>query len=232
MIQDNIGVHQKLIENTINHLTWYENAVEKTGFKGISQVWIEPPVWLFWLKEIKGAFMLRILDCEPIDKSSYCTYLLHYFPENTADLTAEEKEIITSDKFDKTTNTPKFEHNTEFHNLFVTAEIAISSKDCNSVEIALVSQNQRYTGETESFCDFFFPALNFYTKSHHISSMSSSDKKTVLLPYTLEGMVSFFSHFQISPAEFAEDKMYKSKWSDMAHFSTTCSVKGTCSCSH
>ena len=37
-----------------------KDVCEKTGFKGISQVWKEDPAWYFWLNQVKGAFLLRL----------------------------------------------------------------------------------------------------------------------------------------------------------------------------
>lgn len=232
MTLDHIGIHQKLIENTVSHLTWHDQAVEKAGFKAISQVWLEPPVWLFWLEGCKGAFMLRILEAEQLAESAYCTYLLHYFPESTEALTEAEKELILSDKFDKKTCTPEYEHNTEFHHYFITAEIGIAAKDSNSIDMAVISRSGRFADETEMFFGFFFKALNFYSKSHHISCMKDKENETVLLPYSMEGMMGFFSHFQLNPSDFAEEKGYRKQWCEMAHFNAACSVNGTCSCSH
>lgn len=229
---DHIGIHQKLVENAVSHLTWHEQAISKTGFKAISQVWLEPPAWLFWLNWQEGAYMLRITEAEEITGSSYCSYLLHYFPQNHKYLTPDETELVNSHRFDSGTCTPVYEHNADFHEHFITAEIGISAPDCNTMSLAAVSLNGRFEKETESFLDFFFGAMNFYTKSHHLSCLKDRDKDIILLPYTMDGMLRFFADYQLNSLDFTEIRRFKPEWCAMAHYSASCSVHGTCGCSH
>jgi len=232
MTTDHIGIHQKLIENAVSHLTWHESAVAMTGFKAISQVWIEPPAWLFWLKGVRGAFMLRITEAEQTGEDSYCSYLLHYFPESTEKLSSTERELLSPNCFDFETNTPKYEYNSSFHNYFIIAEAGFTAADSNSVEMAVISRNGRFDNEADRFFDFLLKTVNYFTKSAHISCLKDKEGDTLLLPYSISALTLFSEYFEINNSDFEEIRNYKPEWIAAVDFKAECSVEGTCRCSH
>ena len=232
---------RNLIENAFSYLTWHKTVCEQTGFKGISQVWIEDPAWYFWLEHVTGAFLLRLHADEPIVDNQYVSLSLHYFPttEETAyqDLSIEEKRLLSDESFfDQETNTPNFEGYDRFIHLFVVAEVGFVIDSDHQLQVLLYSSEPTVDHSVCEFIDLLICALNFQSKQHHQKVFLLQDglMNTLFLSYSEPAFQQFIDEFELDSGLFELNVSNRrlDKWLQAAHINAVCSMNGACSCSH
>ncbi len=238
---DAYSVTRNLIENTFSYLTWHEDVCNQTGFKGISQVWIEDPAWYFWLDHIKGAFLLRLHADEPLGDNQYVSLSLHYFPtveeEAYHGLSAREKWLISDGAvFDQETRTPKFEAYEQFVSLFVVAEVGCVIDSDSQLQVLFYSSEKDVNHPLHEFIDLLVSSLNFQSKQHHQDAFSLRDGSvcTSFLSYSETVFQEFIDEFELDSGLLEkiipDNKL--NKWLRAAHIDAVCSMNGACSCSH
>lgn len=232
---------RNIIENAFSHLTWHEDVCEKTGFKGISQVWKEDPAWYFWMDHVRGGFLFRLHAEEPIADNQYVSLTLHYFPTVNEEvyhgLSAGEKWLLSDESiFDQETMTPQFEGYDQFISLFVVAEVGFVIDPDNHLQLLLYSSEKDEDHPVHPFIDLLISALNFQSKCHHQQAYSLRDGpvKTTFLSYSESVFQQFLAEFELDPEQIDElandDKL--DKWLHAAHMDAICSMSSSCSCSH
>jgi hypothetical protein len=230
-----------IIENAFSHLTWHEDVCEKTGFKGISQVWKEDPAWYFWLDPVGGAFLLRLHAEEPISDNQYLSLSLHYFPvadeESYQLLSTEEKGLLGDESiFDLETNTPQFEAYDQFISQFIVAEIGFVIDPENDLQLLLYSSEKGENHPVHFFISLLVNALNFQSKRHHLQAflLQEDSMKTTFLSYSEPVLQQFLASFGLDLNLFDslanDDKL--NEWLHAAHLDAVCSMSSSCSCSH
>ena len=239
---DAYHVTRHLIENAFSHLTWYEDVCSASGFRGISQIWKEEPAWYFWMKQVDGAFLLRLHAEEPLGDHLFVSLSLHYFPvpDETAyqGLSAGEKWLLSDeDVFDRETNTPQFEAYEQFVTLFVVAEIGLVVAPDNQLRVLHYSSEQNESHPANEFLDLLVRALNFQSKQHHLSAfmLEEDEVSTLFLNYSDAVFDDFLSQFHLDKALLEEvdrgdEKL--NRWEHAAHLDAVCTMNGACSCHH
>lgn len=238
---DAYSVTRNLIENTFSYLTWHEDICKQTGFKGISQVFIEDPAWYFWLDHVSGAFLLRLHADEPLGDNQYVSLSLHYFPTVDEDayhgLSAGEKCLLSGgDVFDQETWTPKFEAYEQFVSLFVVAEIGCVIDADSQLRVLFYSSEQDENHPFHEFIDLLVSSLNFQSKQHHQDAFLLRDGSvyTSFLSYSENVFQQFIDEFELDSGLLEkiipDNKL--NKWLRAAHIDAVCSMNGACSCSH
>ncbi len=232
---------RSIIENAFSHLTWHEDVCEKTGFKGVSQVWKEDPAWYFWLDQVGGAFLLRLHAEEPISNNQYLSLSLHYFPivdEESYQLLGKEEKGLLSDGsiFDLETNTPQFEAYDQFISQFIVAEIGFVVDPENNLQLLLYSSVKDKNHPVYFFISLLINALNFQSKRHHLQAFMLQDEsmKTTFLSYSesvfKQFLATFGLNFNLFDTLVDDDKL--NEWLHAAHIDAVCSMSSSCSCSH
>jgi len=232
---------RSIIENAFSHLTWHEDICEKTGFKGISQVWKEDPAWYFWLDQVGGAFLLRLHAEEPISDNQYLSLSLHFFPavdvESYQSLSIEQKKLLSDGSiFDLETNTPKFEAYEQFTSQFIVAEIGFVIDPENELQLLIYSSEKDESHPVHFFISLLVNTLNFQSKRHHLQAFMLQDEsiKTIFLSYSDSVFQQFLVKFGLDLNLFenlvGDDKL--NEWLHAAHIDAVCSMSSSCSCSH
>lgn len=238
---DAYSVTRNLIENAFSHLTWHESVCTRTGFKGISQVWKVDPAWYFWMKDIKGAFLLRLHEDEPIANNHFVSLSLHYFPKTDEELyqnlSSVEKSFLSDNSvFDQKTNTPHFEAYEQFTSQFIVAEIGCVLDSDSLLQVLLYSSEKEEDHPFNSFIDLLITALNFQSKHHHQGAYLLKDDSvtTCFLNYSDGAFKEFLAAFALDietlVGNISDHKL--NNWLHAAHIDATCTVNGACSCSH
>lgn len=232
---------RNIIENAFSHLTWHEDVCEKTGFKGISQVWKEDPAWYFWLDQVTGGFLLRLHAEEPIIDNQYLSLSLHYFPavaeEFYQSLSKEEKKLLSDGSiFDLETNTPQFEAYDQFISQFIVAEIGFVIDPENDLQLLLYSSEKSENHPVHSFIRLLVNTLNFQSKRHHLQAFMLQDKsmQTTFLSYSEPVFQQFLATFglNLNLLDTLADDDKLNEWLHAAHIDAVCSMSSSCSCSH
>ena len=238
---DAYSATRNLIENAFSHLTWHETVCDRTGFKGISQVWKVDPAWYFWMDQINGTFLLRLHAEEPLADSHYVSFSLHYFPaiddESYQCLSAGERLLLSDESvFDKKTNSPHFEAYEQFTSNFVIAEIGCLLDSDSCLQVLLYSSEKEKEQPVNTFIDLFITTLNFQSKQHHQSAylLQEGPIDTCFLSYSKSGFQEFLTEFELD-LESLEEVLSNDRlnhWLHAAHIDAVCSINGACSCSH
>ena len=232
---------RNLIENAFSHLTWYQAVCDRTGFKGISQIWQEEPAWYFWLHQARGAFLLRLHADEALADNQYVSLSLHYFPDRQDQayqgLSAGEKWLLSDESvFDLATNTPRFEAYGQFRSLFMVAEVGLVFNQENRLQLLLYSSERELDEPASAFIDLLISTLNFYSKRHHRQAclLREGSVSTVLLNYSDPVFQLFLKDFELDELrlEPLHGDARSGRWSQYAHMDAACSMHGACSCQH
>jgi len=232
---------RNLIDSAFSHLTWFEKICDQTGFKGVSQVWKEEPAWYFWMKQVKGAFLLRLHADEPLGDNHYLSFSLHYFPRDNEPayqlLSAEEVSFLVDDKLlHQETNTPHFEAYELSVNKFLCAEIGCVIDQENILQALVYSSSHGEEHPGYHFIDLLIMSLNFQSKQvhRHAYFLNNGENKSIFLSYSEQGFRQFLSTFNlentINEAVISNSRL--ELWSTAALLDAVCSANGTCSCSH
>ncbi len=228
-----------LIENAFSNLTWHEEACAYLNFKGISQVWKEEPAWYFWRDDVPGAFLLRLLEDEPIADSQYVSMTLHYYPaaENAANLalTAEEHALLNyTATFDQPTCTPRYEEFESCLPHFIAAEVGVMIGADNQLQLLVFSTGKAPSHPVFDFIDLLVSTLNFEAKTHHqtAAQLDAPGANSLFLIYDTSAFNTFQFTFGLEESPLSEPKNTKrlANWRHCAHMDISCSMNGACSC--
>jgi hypothetical protein len=105
------------IEGLLIVSSWSEQFRAGIGLKGVSQVWVGPPAWYFWLEHAPGVYHLELLEAEGemLKGAGLCkaVFVIKCYPYQDDDCfhaySFLERKLIQSRFFDST-NTPVFEY--------------------------------------------------------------------------------------------------------------------------
>lgn len=236
---DYVGLHQNLINNSLQYATWHNEICKLAKLGGISQVWSDSPAWYFWITETKGAYLFRMIDEEAYENFSVGTFLLHYFPESESDLNflsnLERSLLQNKKKFDQKTNTPDYDHLEEFYDHFILSELKIMLTDNGELQLLTYSSLDIHNDKTDIFANMLILILNFYTKktiSHSYWGYLSEILNTNIVSYEPNVFEIFCSIYDLDKSSFTDNIENKNfeNWQLVSKIRAVCTSKSTCSC--
>ncbi|WP_022850848.1 hypothetical protein [Limisalsivibrio acetivorans] len=229
-----------IVDHSVSHLTWYEQACSDFGFKGISQLWEDEPSWYFWSDEIPGAFLLRFVDGEMVEGEGFASLVVHYFPDRSdagsvSRLSDEELKLFEDDSlYDSESSSPRFEAYNSFLAHFKVAELGVLFDGDKCVKMLSLARTEEWKEESGVFFQMLISIFNFYWKSHHTSefSLSQEGADVTLLVYDSDSFGVFRQSFGIEEQELRidTDRRLTERIKHVSHKNYKCSANGACSC--
>jgi hypothetical protein len=224
---------RQLVENALTHLSWFDTVHSHLGLTGVSQIWDEEPAWYFWLGG--RSYLLRYANLAEAGPDEL-TAILHTFPSKEEWIEgvtpAFAHPLLTTEHFDFSTMTPRYESFSLFKDSFVAGEMTFSLAG-GELQLLAASGYVREWSAVWRYLEFFVAMVTFQRKAEPWESpyfFSAEEEITsVLVPFDSSGSAMAKA---IVTTESCRRLAMPLLWHRLAHEQFHCSVSGACACSH